>query len=170
MYARHVPELQRLRSDHADAVLAFELENRAFFALSITDRGDAFFEDFPARHHELLAEQEAGACFAHVLVDDDGTVLGRFNLFTMEEGTAAVGYRVAERVGGQGVATSTLRELCRLAAHEYGLRKLIADTNYENLASQRVLAKAGFVPVGTAEVGGRPGIRYELDVSADYSH
>ncbi|HTP22774.1 MAG TPA: GNAT family N-acetyltransferase [Solirubrobacteraceae bacterium] len=165
-----MPELQRLRSDHADAVLAFELENRAFFAISISDRGDAFFEEFPARHRELLAEQQTGACFAHVLVDDDGTVLGRFNLVTLEDGTAAVGYRVAERVAGHGVATKTLRELCQLAANEYALRTLIAETSYENLASQRVLAKAGFVPIGPAEVAGRPGIRYELDVSPGYSY
>ncbi|MEV4065036.1 hypothetical protein [Nonomuraea dietziae] len=38
-----MPELQRLRSDHASALLAFERENRAYFAASIPDRGDAYF-------------------------------------------------------------------------------------------------------------------------------
>jgi ribosomal-protein-alanine N-acetyltransferase len=41
-----VRELQPLQSAHASAVLAFELENRAYFSSSITDRGDEFFEHF----------------------------------------------------------------------------------------------------------------------------
>jgi len=74
-----VTELQRLRADHASAVLAFELENRAYFAASISDRGDAFFERFDDEHTALLAEQEAGAAAFHVLVTADGRVIGRFN-------------------------------------------------------------------------------------------
>jgi ribosomal-protein-alanine N-acetyltransferase len=35
-YARRALELQRLRSDHAAAVLAFEVANRTYFAASIT--------------------------------------------------------------------------------------------------------------------------------------
>ena len=33
-----MPELQRLRADHAPAVLAFELANRAYFAAFISER------------------------------------------------------------------------------------------------------------------------------------
>ena len=45
-----MPELQRLRADHAAAVLAFELANRGYFAASISDRGDEFFDQFAERH------------------------------------------------------------------------------------------------------------------------
>jgi len=38
--------------------------------------------------------------------------VGRFNPYDLKDGTAEVGYRVAEQVAGCGVATSTLRELC----------------------------------------------------------
>ena len=75
-----MPELQRLRADHAPAVLAFELANRAYFAASISDRGDEFFDQFTERHSALLAEQEAGIGAFYVLVAEDGSVLGRFNL------------------------------------------------------------------------------------------
>jgi [ribosomal protein S5]-alanine N-acetyltransferase len=44
-----MPALQRLSSDHAPAVLAFELANRAYFAASISDRGDEFFDQFTER-------------------------------------------------------------------------------------------------------------------------
>ena len=162
-----MPELQRLRPDHAPAVLSFELANRAYFATFISDRGDEFFDHFTEQYNALLAEQEAGTCVFHVLVGEDGTVLGRFNLFDLEDGTAVLGYRVAQQVAGRGVATATVRELCRLAAAQYGLRTLRAATNHDNVASQKVLAKAGFVPVGPAEPGGRPGTWYQRDLTAD---
>ena len=162
-----MPELQRLRADHAPAVLAFELANRAYFATFISDRGDEFFDHFTERYSALLAEQEAGTCVFHVLVGEDGTVLGRFNLYRLEDGTAELGYRVAQHVAGRGVATATVQELCRLAAAQYGLRTLRAETSHDNVASQKVLAKAGFVPVGPAEPGGRPGTWYQRGLVAD---
>jgi [ribosomal protein S5]-alanine N-acetyltransferase len=163
-----VLELQRLRADHAPAVLAFELENRAYFAASVSDRGDEFFDRFPERHSALLAEQEAGIGAYHVLVADDGSVLGRFNLYRFEDGTAELGYRVAQQVAGRGVATTAVRELCRLAAAQYRLRTLKAATSRDNAASQKVLTKAGFVPVGPADpadLGGKPGTWYQLDLA-----
>jgi ribosomal-protein-alanine N-acetyltransferase len=165
-----VPELQRLNAGHAPAVLAFELANRAYFAASISDRGDEFFDQFTDRHTALLAEQEAGIGAFYVLVAEDGSVLGRFNLYRFEDGTAELGYRVAQHVAGRGVATATVRELCRLSAARHGLRTLKAATTRENAASQKVLTKAGFVPVGPADpadVGGKPGTWYQRDLAAD---
>jgi ribosomal-protein-alanine N-acetyltransferase len=159
-----VLELQRLHSDHSPAILAFEVVNRAYFAASITDRGDEFFEHFSERHDASLVEQDAGTCIFHVLVNESGTVLGRFNLYDVEHGSADVGYRVAENAAGRGVATSTLRELRWLATERYGLESLRAATTNENVASQRVLEKAGFVSVGPTDVAGRAGTLYKCDL------
>ncbi|MEO3753699.1 GNAT family N-acetyltransferase [Streptomyces sp. B6B3] len=162
-----MPELKRLRPDHASAVLAFELANRAYFAAAVPDRGDEYFDRFADRYSALLAEQEAGVCAFHVLVAEDGSVLGRFNLYDLEDGGAELGYRVAQRVAGRGVATATVRELCALAASRHGLRVLRAATASENVASRRVLTKAGFVPVGPAapaDLGGRTGTWYRRDL------
>jgi ribosomal-protein-alanine N-acetyltransferase len=162
-----VPELEQLRADHAEAVLAFELVNRAYFATSISDRGDEFFAQFPEQYSASLAEQEAGRCAFYVLVDDDGSVLGRFNLYRFEGGTAELGYRVAQQVAGRGVATSSVKELCQLAAARHGLRTLRAATSHGNAASQKVLANAGFVPVGPAgpaDLGGKSGTWYQRDL------
>jgi ribosomal-protein-alanine N-acetyltransferase len=163
-----MPDLQRLHADHAPMVLAFEVANRAYFATFISDRGDEFFERFTDVYTASLAEQEAGICALYVLVDDDGAILGRFNLFAIEDHTADLGYRVAQHVTGRGVATATVRQLCRLAATEHGLRTLRAATSHQNAASQRVLTKAGFVPVGPADpshLGGKPGTWYELELA-----
>jgi ribosomal-protein-alanine N-acetyltransferase len=102
-----------------------------------------------------------------VLVAEDGSVLGRFNLFDIEDHAAVLGYRVAQHAAGRGVATATVQELCRLAAAQIGLRTLRAAAAHQNAASQRVLAKAGFVPVGPADpahLGGKPGTWYQRDL------
>ncbi len=115
----------------------------------------------------MLAEQEAGLGAFYVLVAEDGSVLGRFNLLFAEGGTANLGYRVAQHVAGRGVATATVRELCGLAGARHGLRMLRAATSRENAASQKVLARAGFIPVGPAapaDIGGKQGTRYERDL------
>ena len=161
-------ELQRLNADHAPAVLAFERDNRAYFARSISDRGDEFFDAFTARHNAMLAEQDAGLSAFYVLVAEDGSVLGRFNLYDIGDGSANVGYRVAQHVAGRGVATATVQRLCRLAADQHGLHTLKAATSHRNVSSQRVLVKAGFVPVGPADpanLGGKPGTCYQRDLA-----
>ena len=162
-----MPELQRLHPGHSPAVLAFELANRSYFAAFISDRGDEFFDQFTERYNALLAEQEAGICAYYVLVAEDGSVLGRFNLYDLQDGVAVLGYRVAQQVAGRGVATATVQELCRLAAAQYGLRTLRAATTHDNVASQKVLIKAGFVTAGPANPGGRPGNGYRRDLVAD---
>jgi ribosomal-protein-alanine N-acetyltransferase len=162
-----VPELQRLCAGHAPAVLAFELANRAYFAASISDRGDEYFEKFAERHNAMLAGQEAGAGAFYVLVAEDGDVLGRFNLYDLADGAAVLGYRVAQHAAGRGVATAAVRELCGLAATRHGLRKLRAAAADSNAASGKVLTKAGFIAVGPAdpaEIGGKAGTWYQRDL------
>lgn len=162
-----MPELELLSAEHAAAVLAFEVANREYFAASISDRGDDFFERYAERHEALLSEQEAGLGAFYVLVDQDGSVLGRFNLFEIAGRSANLGYRVARHAAGRGVATAAVRELCRLAVDRHGLCTLRAATSHQNVASQRVLAKAGFIPTGPAapaDLGGKPGTWHQRDL------
>jgi len=163
-------ELQLVRADHQASLLAFELENRDYFAQSISDRGEEYFEQFTRRHAELLADQVAGVSANYLLVDQAGSVLGRFNLYRMNDGSAEVGYRIARRVAGRGVATAAVRELCRLAVARHGLRTLRAATSDQNVASQRVLLKAGFVPgevADPADIGGKQGHWFHRDLAAE---
>lgn len=163
-------ELQQLRADHAQSLLAFEVANRAYFAASISDRGDEFFEHFDGHLAARLTEQEADEGAYYVLVADDGSVLGRFNLVLGDDGVAELGYRVAEHVAGRGVATAAVRDLCELAVARHGVRTLRAATSHANRASQRVLLKAGFVPVGPADpahMNGKAGTWFERDPDAE---
>lgn len=153
-------KLERLRADHAEALLAFELENREYFARSIPDRGDAYFADFAALHRARLAEQDAGICHFHLVMDGEGHLLGRVNLIDVEDGSAELGYRVGERAAGKGVATAAVAEVCRAAGTAYGLTSLVALTDLDNLASRTVLERNSFAFVEEITVGGRPAARY----------
>ncbi|WP_406115061.1 GNAT family N-acetyltransferase [Streptomyces sp. NBC_01014] len=163
-----MPRLHLLHLDHAPALLEFEQENRAYFAASIPDRGDEYFAQFEARHRALLAEQATGTCFFHVLLGSEGEVLGRVNLVDAADGSAELGYRIAERAAGRGLATSAVRAVCDLAAAEYGITTLRARTTLGNAASRAVLARTGFLPTGGIWLNGRPGLRFVRDgVTAD---
>ncbi|MFD6696450.1 GNAT family N-acetyltransferase [Micromonospora aurantiaca (nom. illeg.)] len=184
-----MPELERLAAHHAPAVLRFERENRAYFARYVPDRGDDFFTGYAARHAALLDEQERGTCHFHVLVGDHGAVLGRFNLVDVAGGSAELGYRVAERAAGRGLASEGVRRVCELARAEYGLRRLVAAAALANPASLAVLKRAGFVLDGSergdsvhdgsvrsgsvsgceVDLDGEPGLRHVLDLRAPYA-
>jgi ribosomal-protein-alanine N-acetyltransferase len=154
--------LEPLRAEHADAVLDFERENRAYFARSVPDRGDAYFTaaGFAERHRALLAEQHARVCHFHVVLDEEGKLIGRVNLVDVTDGCAELGYRVGEQAAGRGVATAAVAQVCHLAATEYGLTALTAVTTLDNPASMTVLTRSGFTHVEDTTVAGRPGVRY----------
>lgn len=157
----HDVTLESLTAAHADAVLAFERENREYFAAWIEDRGDDYFTSFADRHQALLAEQEAGTCRFHVVVDAAGAVVGRVNLMDLENGSAELGYRIAEKATGQRLASAAVRAVAELAASEYGLTILRAGTSDRNLASQAVLTRAGFSRV--ADPAARLGFELKLE-------
>ncbi|QIJ63154.1 GNAT family N-acetyltransferase [Streptomyces sp. JB150] len=152
--------LERLRADHAEALLAFERENREYFARTVPDRGDAYFTGFADRLRALLAEQDAGICHFHVVRDEAGHLVGRVNLVDAEDGEAELGYRVGARYAGRGVATQAVRLVCRTAATAYGLRALTAVTTLDNAASRAVLRRTGFTETGPVRVDGRPGVAF----------
>lgn len=164
-----MPELERLAARHAPALLDFERQNRAYFARSVPDRGDDYFTAFADRYSALLAEQATGACQFHVLLDDDGGVLARFNLVDIADGGAELGYRVAERVSGRGMAKDGVRRVCALARDAYGLRRLYASATLDNPASLAVLRHTGFVPLGEVVLDGRAGLRHLRELTAGAS-
>ncbi len=157
---RDVPDLQLVRLDHAPALLAFERENRAYFAASIPDRGDEFFAEFDTRHAQLLAWQAAGTDYFHLLVAEGGEVVGRVNLTGVADGSAELGYRIAQKAAGQGLATATVCKVRELAATQYGLTRLRARVTQDNPASRKVLEHNGFVVVGELTLNGKSAMSY----------
>ena len=158
------PELRLLGPEHAPALLAFERENRAYFAASVPDRGDGFFAEFDQRFAQSLEWQAAGEDFLHVLVAEGGEVVGRVNLVEAAEGSAELGYRIAQKAAGRGLATAAVRRVRELAAAEYGLTKLRAKATMDNPASHKVLQRNGFVATGELTLDGKPAVAYVCEL------
>jgi ribosomal-protein-alanine N-acetyltransferase len=158
-------ELHRLAPRHAGTLLVFERENREFFARTVPDRGDDYFAEFDARHAALLAEQATGRCHFHLLVDDDGAVLGRFNLVDLANGGADLGFRMAQRATGRGLAQRGVRQVIELARDEYGLQRLFASARVENAASRGVLRATGFTETGPVLLPSGAGVRHVRELS-----
>jgi [ribosomal protein S5]-alanine N-acetyltransferase len=131
-------------------MLDFELENRAFFARTIGDRGDAYFAAFSDRHADLVAENEAGTSMLYSVRDQDGRVVGRVNIGPTEGGSGDLGYRIAEKACGRGYAQAAVG-LAVQAAAERGMLRIHAMTTEDNPASRRVLEANWFVLVPGAQ-------------------
>lgn len=59
-----------------------------------------------------------------------------------ESGEVEIGYGVSQSYQGRGVASEAVLAVCDFARH--GARFVIAETDRDNVASQRVLEKCGF--------------------------
>jgi RimJ/RimL family protein N-acetyltransferase len=72
-----------------------------------------------------------------------------------QDGMAEIGYSVLPQFQGQGYATEMVGALIRWALEQPGVVRVVAETEWANPASVRVLCKAGFGPAGpTTEEGG----------------
>jgi ribosomal-protein-alanine N-acetyltransferase len=159
-----MPELELVRLEHAQALLAFEQENRAYFAASIPDRGDEYFAEFEARHAELLAWQASGTAYFHVLVAEGGDVVGRVNLMEVADGSAELGYRIAQKAANKGLATAAVREIRELAAERYKLTRLRARVTSDNPASRTVLERNGFAATGDLVLNDKPAVSFVCEL------
>lgn len=100
---------------------------------------------------EFLPRAQSAAPWLGLWALADSTVVGS-GMFKSapQEGSVEIGYGVAPSAEGQGVATTIAGALVEFA-FQHGAREVIAHTLPDGYASQRVLAKTGFEPVGMVE-------------------
>ena len=65
------------------------------------------------------------------------------------EGCVEIGYGLLPEFFGNGYATEAVTAVTQWAAAQPGVKRIEAETDEENFASQRVLERAGFVSTGT---------------------
>jgi RimJ/RimL family protein N-acetyltransferase len=117
--------------------------------------------DWVARQPDFLRAREA-AQFA-ITDADSGRLLGGIGLeLHPDGGQPEIGYWLARDARGRGAATRATRLVAGWGLDALGLELIGLRTHAENLASQAVAVRAGFVPAGT--IGGldRHGIAREF--------
>jgi len=162
--------IRPLTADDAGELTALLVENRAFLTPFEPPRDERFYT-VEGQAERLEREDKHG--FA---ILDGGRITGIVALSNVVRGplqSANLGYWVAERANGRGLATQAVAELIPIAFGELGLHRLEAGTLVDNVGSQRVLEKNGFDRIGTARgylhIGGawRDHILFQLLSSID---
>ena len=85
-------------------------------------------------------------------IEVDGAAVGSISLTLGSDvyrRSAELGYRLAEPFWGRGLMTSAVAEMCREGFETWDIVRIYAEPYARNLASRRVLEKAGFTLEGT---------------------
>ncbi len=99
------------------------------------------------RGHGLIAERRVFP-FALVPKDED-TVMGTITLTVRKDGTQAeAGYWLGVPYWGHGYMTEAVRRILRFSFEEAGLNRVLASHFADNVASARVMQKAGMIYEG----------------------
>jgi len=91
-----------------------------------------------------------------IVIKSTGELIGSCMLIAAREGLSGteIGYKLHYNYWGQGMATETVNALVSYG-FEIGLTEICAITDAENIASQRVLQKAGFTTKQTVFLFGK---------------
>jgi ribosomal-protein-alanine N-acetyltransferase len=144
-----------LSGEDAPRLAELLVANREFLAPWDPVRPEAYFTPDGQRASVEVALQQhrQGVALPHVILDDDGTVVGRITLSGIERGpfqSCHMGYWVSRHANGRGLATAAVAALVERAFGGLGLHRVEAGTLPHNARSQRVLERNGFVRFGFA--------------------
>lgn len=136
-----------LTPEDAGELSALLVENREFLAPFEPVRDERFFTIDGQRER---IENDASHPFAILAGSHIAGTVTVSNVVHGPFQSADLGYWVAERLSGRGLATSAVGQVVEIAFGELGLHRLEAATLVDNVPSQRVLEKNGFEPIGLA--------------------
>jgi RimJ/RimL family protein N-acetyltransferase len=135
-----------------DALFIWESDPRAVQMAAFTRANPSDRSAFDA-HYERVRSDPSNTLLA---IDDDGEFVGTIGSYTVE-GRREVTYWIAPARWGQGVASRALRAFLAIES----TRPLYGRVADHNAASAKVLARAGFVEVGS-DAGFAPGVGAEV--------
>ena len=106
---------------------------------------------------ESLAHPDMWDWYAMWMIElKDGTHVGDLCFKGLSGGCAEIGYGIMEAYRGRGYATEAVKAAVNWAFGHPDVHTVEAETEPSNVASQKVLAKCGFLPSGeTGEEGPR---------------
>lgn len=136
-----------------DALLAFELDNRAFFEATINARPAGYYsrEGVGRAIAAAIEDAQNDRGYQFLVQSEKGELLGRVNLSGIKRAhchSGVLGYRIAQCAGGRGIASEAVRQVLEIAFGWLGLKRIEADASVANLGSLRVLERNGFVQYG----------------------
>jgi len=99
-------------------------------------------------------QRDHGMTFWTAIEKASGAIIGQGGLVPIEFDGPEIelGYRLGKEYWGKGYATEIARASAAYGFDSLGVEELVAVSSAENMASRRVLIKAGFGEVGESDV------------------
>jgi RimJ/RimL family protein N-acetyltransferase len=132
-------KLRRSQKADLEFFFQFQLDKEAIYLAAFTPKNPADKEAYFEKYAKFLDDPTIN--MQTILVD--GTVAGSISKFEME-GDAEITYWIDRNFWGKGIATAALQNLLAIE----GARPIFGRVAFDNLGSQRVLEKCGFIRIG----------------------
>lgn len=122
-----------------EQLFLFQLDPEACYQAAFMAKDHADKDAYIAKHTPFLSDPTKTT--RTILVD--GTIAGSMSKFVMQ-GDAEITYWIDKQYWGQGIATKALTEFLKIET----TRPIYGRIAFDNIGSQRVLEKCGFVKIG----------------------
>jgi RimJ/RimL family protein N-acetyltransferase len=132
-------KLRRSQKADLEFFFQFQLDKEAIYLAAFTPKNPADKEAYFEKYAKFLDDPTIN--MQTILVD--GTVAGSIAKFEME-GDAEITYWIDRSFWGKGIATAALQNLLAIES----ARPIFGRVAFDNLGSQRVLEKCGFIRIG----------------------
>jgi RimJ/RimL family protein N-acetyltransferase len=127
-------------SQDLEQLFLFQLDPEACYLAAFMAKDHADKEAYIAKYTKFLSDPDKN--LRTILVN--GLIAGSVSKYVME-GDAEITYWIDKQYWGQGVATKALNEFLKIET----TRPIYGRVAFDNIGSQRVLEKCGFIKVGT---------------------
>ncbi len=136
-------KFEPLTLSHTNKLLDFEIKNKGYFESFIAPRENAFYTKAGVEDHiQQLTNEDSNLPF---VLMDNSQIIARANLKNIHKnGSAEIGYRVAQNTIGKGVGSLCVKFLIEKSKN-IDIKSLLAYVLDNNKASERVLTKSDFV-------------------------
>ncbi|MED2976278.1 GNAT family protein [Bacillus swezeyi] len=148
--------IRPLTAEDAEACLKLQTDNHSFFEQFSMERNDDFYtlegqKKRLQRFYENMQNDED--YYFGIFHQADDALIGTINLFQILRGSlqsAFIGYFLDEKHNGKGYTTEAAKLMVEYAFEDLKLHRVEAGVMPRNIASIRVLEKAGFHKEGIA--------------------
>ncbi len=146
--------LKLITEEDTQALLDFELRNRAFFTKTSPTRSEAFFtlEGKRAFVKSQIQAHKDNLAHSFCMFTHDNQLIAWVSLFEILDvpsiNSCFLGYRIDEAYQGKGYTSEAVKLICDYAFKELKLHRIEAGVLVDNYGSQRVLEKNGFIQEG----------------------
>jgi ribosomal-protein-alanine N-acetyltransferase len=147
--------LREFTEEDAEALLQMNIENKAYFERWKPIKPDQSYYTLEGHIKKIKDLQERSKndknyCFG-VFLEESNSLIGNISFAFVQRGplqTSMIGYEFSEKYTGRGYATKAVGIALDIAFNKLHFHRITAGAEPENLASLKVLEKAGFTREG----------------------